>query len=110
MVVPINLRSSHGFSQWLRLIAGAYMLAINRYARLLQLLVTVNDHNCGIGISSIFNTVFQYLPIFLTVLGYCAIVPFLKVARSYLYACWLCFWFAFFRMKDSTDFYDVLHP
>ena len=33
-----------------------------------------------------------------------------KVARSYLYARWLCFWFAFFRMKDSTDFYDFLHP
>ena len=33
-----------------------------------------------------------------------------KVARSYLYACWLCFLFAFFRMKDSTDFYDFLHP
>ena len=30
----------------------------------------------------------------------------IKVARSYLYACWLCFWFAFFRMKDSTDLYD----
>ena len=23
-----------------------------------------------------------------------------------VYACWLCFWFAFFQMKDSTDFYD----
>ena len=34
----------------------------------------------------------------------------LKVARSYLYACWLCFWFAFFRTKDLTDFYDFLHP
>ena len=34
----------------------------------------------------------------------------LKMARSYLYACWLCFWFAYFRMKDSTDFYDFLHP
>ena len=33
-----------------------------------------------------------------------------KVARTYLYACWLCFWFAFFRMKDSTDFYDFWHP
>ena len=33
-----------------------------------------------------------------------------KVARSYLYASWLCFWFAFFRMKDSTDLYDFLHP
>ena len=70
MVVPINLRSSHVFSQWLRLIDGAYMLAINRHARLLQLKVSVNDHNCGIGIWSIFNTVFRYLPIFLTVLRY----------------------------------------
>ena len=33
-----------------------------------------------------------------------------NVARTYLYDCWLCFWFAFFRMKDSTDFYDVWHP
>ena len=33
-----------------------------------------------------------------------------KVARTYLYACWLCFLFAFFRLKDSTDFYDVWHP
>ena len=31
----------------------------------------------------------------------------IKVAQTYLYACWLCFWFAFFRMKDSTDFYDL---
>ena len=22
---------------------------------------------------------------------------------------WLCFWFPFFRMKDSTDFYDFWH-
>ena len=29
-----------------------------------------------------------------------------KVARSYLYACWLCFSSVFFRMEDSTDFYD----
>ena len=32
-----------------------------------------------------------------------------KAARTYLYACWLCFWFAFFRMKESTDFYDFWH-
>ena len=31
-----------------------------------------------------------------------------KVARIYLYACWLCFWFAFFRMKDSTEFHKNL--
>ena len=30
----------------------------------------------------------------------------LNLARTYLYACWLCFWFLFFRMKRSTDFYD----
>ena len=34
----------------------------------------------------------------------------IKVVRSYLYACWLSFWLAFFRMTDSTDFYDFLHP
>ena len=28
------------------------------------------------------------------------------MARTYEYACWLCFLCAFFRMKDSTDFYD----
>ena len=38
------------------------------------------------------------------------LVSWFKVARSYLYACWLCFWFAFFRMKHSTDFYDFFHP
>ena len=59
MVVPINLRSSHVFSQWLRLIDGAYMLAINRHARLWQIQVSVNDHNCGIGISSTFDTVLR---------------------------------------------------
>ena len=33
-----------------------------------------------------------------------------KVARTYLYACWLCFWIAFFGRKDLTDFYDFWHP
>ena len=33
----------------------------------------------------------------------------LKVARTYLYASWLCFDSRFFRMKDSTDFYDFWH-
>ena len=32
--------------------------------------VSVTDHKCSIGISSIFDTVFLYLPIFLTVLRY----------------------------------------
>ena len=70
MVVPIDLRSSHVFAQWLRLIAGAYMLAINRHARLLHFLVSVNDHMWCRGISSIFNTVFRYLSIFLTFLRF----------------------------------------
>ena len=30
----------------------------------------MTDHKCGIGISSIFDTVFWYLPIFLMVLQY----------------------------------------
>ena len=56
MVVPINLRSSHVFAQWLRLIAGAYMLAINRHARLLHFQVSVNDHNCGVAVFRRFST------------------------------------------------------
>ena len=75
MVGPIDLRSSHVFAQWLRLIAGAYMHAINRHARLLHFLVSVNDHMWCRGISSIFNTVFRYLPIFLTVLRYWVTPP-----------------------------------
>ena len=34
----------------------------------------------------------------------------IKVVRTYLYACWLCFIFAFFRIKDSTDLYDFWYP
>ena len=30
--------------------------------------------------------------------------------KTYLYACWLRFSFAFFKMKDLTDFYDFWHP
>ena len=33
---------------------------------------------------------------------------FIKVARTSLYACWL-YMCVFFRMKDSTDFYDFWH-
>ena len=33
-----------------------------------------------------------------------------KVARTYLHACCICFLFAFFRMNGSTDFYDFWHP
>ena len=62
MVVPIDLRSSHVFAQWLRLIAGAYMLAINRHARLLHFLVSVNDHNCGVAVFRRFST--RYFGIF----------------------------------------------
>ena len=29
-----------------------------------------------------------------------------EVARTYLYARWLCFWTAFFGREDLTDFYD----
>ena len=38
--------------------------------RWIQLLKCVTDYKCGIGISSIFDTVFRYLPIFLAVLRY----------------------------------------
>ena len=43
-------------------------------------LSNVTDHKCGIGISSIFDTVFRYLPIFLTVSRYCRlqVVPHLS--------------------------------
>ena len=33
-----------------------------------------------------------------------------KVARTYLYARWLCFWIAFFGRKDLTDFYEIAIP
>ena len=39
----------------------------------MQLQVSMTDYNrskCGISISSIFDTVFQYLPIFLAILQY----------------------------------------
>ena len=52
-------KSSHVFWQCLRLISGACMLEVNE-----------THHKCGIGISSIFDTVFRCLPIFLTVLRY----------------------------------------
>ena len=62
MVVPINLRSSHVFAQWLRLIAGAYMLAINRHARLLHFQVIVNDYNCGVAVFRRFSTRYWVRP------------------------------------------------
>ena len=33
----------------------------------------------------------------------------MKVARTYLYARWLCFLIPFFGRNDSTDFYEVLN-
>ena len=55
----------------MRLIASAVeMLEMNKHARWILLEVSLSDHKCGIGISWIFNTVFRYLPIFLTVLLY----------------------------------------
>ena len=71
MVVPIDLRSSHVFAQWLRLIAGAYILAINRHARLLHFLVSVNDHNCGVAVFRRFST--RYFGICQFFLLYCGI-------------------------------------
>ena len=53
-------RSSHVLSRWLRLIAGTYMLEKNKHARWIQLSVSVTDHKCGIGISSVFDMVFGY--------------------------------------------------
>ena len=69
-VVPTDSRSSHIFLQRLRLISGAYMLEIN--------INTQNGYNFkqawiiihGISILLIFDTVFRYLPVFLTVLQY----------------------------------------
>ena len=63
-------RSSHIFSQCLRLISDEYMLEVNKHVRWLQLSVNATDHRCVIGILSIFDTLFRYLPIFLTVLQY----------------------------------------
>ena len=51
---------------------AAYMLEIIKHARWTQLYLSMTDHKCGIGISSIFDTVFRYLPIFVTVLLYWA--------------------------------------
>ena len=33
-----------------------------------------------------------------------------KVARTYLYARWLCFWITFFGGNDLTAFCDFWHP
>ena len=53
------------------MISGVYMLDIKKHARWIQrLVVSVTDHKCGIGISSILDTVFRYLPLFRTALRY----------------------------------------
>ena len=45
-------------------------LEIIKHARWIQLYLSMTDHKKGIGISSIFDTVFRYWPILLTVLLY----------------------------------------
>ena len=47
--------------------------------------ITLDGHTCGIGILSIFDTVFRYLPIFLTVLRYWVppMSPSLRYASRY---------------------------
>ena len=63
---------SHVFSRRLRLISGVYMTEILKKNTRdgYNVKVSVIGHKCGIGISSIFDTVFRYLPIFLTALRY----------------------------------------
>lgn len=55
--VSINLRSSHIFSQWLRLISWAYLLEISKHARWIQLYVSVTDQKCS---TALVLTVGQY--------------------------------------------------
>ena len=45
-------------------------LEVIKHARWIQLYLSMTYHECGIGISSIFDPVFRYLPIFLTLLLY----------------------------------------
>ena len=67
IVVPINSSSFYVFLPWLRLISSAFMLEIKiKHARCMS----ITNHKCRMGISSIFDAVFRYLPIFLTVLRY----------------------------------------
>ena len=40
-------------------------LEVIKHARWIQLYLSMTDHKCAIGISSIFDPVFRYLPIFL---------------------------------------------
>ena len=62
VILPIYLKSSHVFSQCLRLIACEYMLEINKHTRWIQLWVSTTNHKCSI--SLIFNTIFWYLSMF----------------------------------------------
>ena len=63
----INSRS-YVFLQWLRLIAGAYMLEINKHARCIQLHV-FQKHKGGIDITWIFDRVFANFSYGITVLS-----------------------------------------
>ena len=76
IVVMIN-SWSYVFSQWLKLIAGVSLLETlkNKHARWIHLHVSVTDHKCSIGISSIFDTVFRCLTIFLSVLDTLQCLP-----------------------------------
>ena len=69
IVVPINSRSFYVFLPWLRLISSAFLLEIKKKKKHARC-ISVTNHKCRMGISSIFDTVFRYLPIFLTVLRY----------------------------------------
>ena len=46
------------------------MLELMKHARWIQLYLSMSNHKLGIDISSIFDPVFRYLPIFVTVLLY----------------------------------------
>ena len=48
IIALINSMSSHIFLQWPRLIFGAYVLAINKHTRWIQLSVNVTDLKCNI--------------------------------------------------------------
>ena len=71
IVVMINSWSYTFFSQWLKLIAAWCILAWDIETNMRDgYTFSKRDRSlkCGIGISSIFDTVFRYLPIFLSVL------------------------------------------
>lgn len=45
--VMTNWRASHIFSQWLRLISGAYLLELSKQVRWIQLYISVTDQKCS---------------------------------------------------------------